>query len=151
MDKDLAEAERWFRKSVAQDFRAAEANLCKLFTRKVDGLDGTNPPLPDTIAPLKGTSQDVNEAFNWCGKAAERGNVEGEQRLGALYAKGSSEISPDFEKACFWLSVPMRTPPFRAKVAPNLTLEKRADIEKQAHEWKPGTRPPFAPPAPPGP
>lgn len=135
--RDIAEAEKWFRKSAAQhasrslhgmavlDSDAAEINLCKLFAQKVEGMKGTFPPFPAKIQPLKGTAADVKEAFDWCGKSAGRGYPESQFRLGALYAKGGGGVTADYEQAYFWLFVSKRPDVFRDKVSPHLTQEKR--------------------------
>lgn len=141
--KDIDEAEKWFRKSSAQEFDAAENNLCKLFAQKVGGMKGTSPPFPANIQPLKGTTADVKEAFDWCGKVAGRGYPESQFRLGALYAKGGGGVTADYQQAYFWLSVSKRPDVFRDKVSPHLTQEKRDEIEKLARAWKEGTPPPF--------
>jgi hypothetical protein len=149
VQKDLNEAEKWFRKSSEQNFMAADNNLCKLFAQKVDALNGAIVPFPktDDIEPLKGSAKDIAEAFAWCGKAAEQGQIESQFRLAALYAKGSRGVTPDYERAYFWLSIPRRPQPFRDLVSPHLTPEKREEIEKHARAWKPGTPSPFSPAA----
>jgi len=150
--RDIDEAEKWFRKSAAQEgkdfsakitFDAAEDNLCKLFAQKVGGMKGTSPPFPANIQPLKGTAADVKEAFDWCGKVAGRGYPSSQFRLGALYAKGGGGVTADYQQAYFWLSVSKRPDVFRDKVSPHLTQEKRDEIEKLARAWKEGTPPPF--------
>ena len=142
--EDVAEGRKWLKKAAEQAHSAALIHLCGSYVEEMNLLKGAVPAGDLPPPPAVGSRQDVTEALNWCGKAANQGHTMSQYNLGLLYAKGSADFRPDYEKAYFWLTV--RNAPqakvFREKVGQQLTPEKRAEIEKKAQEFKSAGKPP---------
>ncbi|MDQ3846688.1 MAG: tetratricopeptide repeat protein, partial [Bacteroidota bacterium] len=144
--ENVEEARKWYRMASEQGHGTAQANLCSCYVEPLNISDAKDADPNEPIGTIKGTKADMQEAIKWCGASAKRGGIVSQYRLGLLYAKGSADVKPDYEEAYFWLSVTGGHEVFRAKVAKQLTAEKRAEIEKNAKNWKPGSpTPPYVP------
>lgn len=145
VEKVPIEARKWYLKAAEQGHGAAHANLCSSYAGSLNALDETNTDPAAPIGQLNGTKADVENAIKWCGVAAQKGNKPSQYQLGAIYAKGSTDVQPDYKAAYFWLSLKKASDAFRDKVAEKLQPEERTEIETRAKAWRPG-QDPAAPP-----
>ena len=86
LQKDYAEAARWYQLAADQGFSKAQANLGVLYA---EGL---------------GVEQDFGQAADWFLQAAEKGNPMAQHNLGLLYSRGDG-LEKDPVEACIWLSL----------------------------------------------
>lgn len=141
VDKDVDEARNWYRKSADQGFKYAMNNLCTSYTAPMDIFKGNNGDVPAPLIPS--SKEDMKEAFNWCSKGAEQGFTDSQSKLGMLYARGSADVTPDFEAAYFWFNVRKSTWLLNEKSGEQLTPEKRAEVKQKVRAWKPGMTSPY--------
>ncbi|MDB6127780.1 MAG: hypothetical protein JWM35_1676 [Verrucomicrobia bacterium] len=86
VEKDSAEAAKWFRKAAEQGVAGAQLNLALIYSTG-DGLPA-NPV----------------EAAHWCRLAAEGGLAEAQDRLGVMYIQGEG-LPRDETEALVWFDV----------------------------------------------
>jgi TPR repeat protein len=89
----------------------------------------------------KGVAQDTAEAMTWYRKAAEHGNADAENNLGAIYAEGRG-VPRDYVRAYAWFSLAMLAGDQRAQgnrdiAARNMTPAEIAEAEQLAQRVKP--------------
>jgi hypothetical protein len=89
----------------------------------------------------KGVAQDTAEAVTWYRKAAEHGNADAENTLGALYAEGRG-VPRDSVRAYAWFSLAMRAGDQHAEgnrdiAARNMTPAEITAAEQLAQKAKP--------------
>lgn len=133
--KDNAEAIKWYTRAAHQGWGAAQHNLCGFYTKPMDLFKGADGPIP--LPKINANRQDIVEAIGWCSKAAEQQFAESQYKLILLYAKGSADIKPDYEKAYFWLCVRRDPADLREKVGKQVSEAKRTENESLAKLWKP--------------
>ncbi len=142
--KDVAQARKWYSKAGEQGLDTAQLNLCFSYAAEF-GLDqgvisgaGKDDP-QSTITPIQGNQPDLDEAFNWCERAADQALYRAEWYIGVLNAKGGPNHPPDYSEAYFWLTNGglKSGEVFRQKVAGHLTDAQRAEIEKRAAKFHP--------------
>jgi TPR repeat protein len=92
-----------------------------------------------------GVPQNYREAANWCRRAADQGNPEGEYLLGLMYDKGQG-VPRDFFQAYKWLNLAAarvsgdRRDLFyriRDSVATKMTPDQIETAQRVALEWVP--------------
>ena len=80
VEKNLAEAIKWFEKSATQGYTPAHINLAWIYSEGI------------------GIKKDLKKAASWYEKAAKLGDVKAETKLGALYLDGTG-VKKDDNKA----------------------------------------------------
>lgn len=81
--KDVEAARKGYRMAAGAGLGAAKANLCGSFAETLNIERGTaNASAP--ISTTTGSTADVDEAFRWCGVAAENGDKMSQYRLGSF-------------------------------------------------------------------
>jgi len=85
VERDLARAAAWFRKSAEQGRVDAQAKLGALY------------------AHGQGVQQDFNEAARWLDKAAQGGDGASQYDLAVLYANGTG-VEQDYSAAYYWFT-----------------------------------------------
>jgi TPR repeat protein len=142
--KDIMQARKWYRKAGEQGLDTAQLNLCQSYATQfgldegvIKGAGKDDPQSP--ITPIQGSQADIDEAFNWCEKAADQGLYLAEWYMGVLNAKGGPNHPADYSEAYFWLTAGgLKTGAvFVQKVGKHLTPTERADIEKRAANFHP--------------
>jgi TPR repeat protein len=83
VDKDKAQAVKWFRKAAEQGFAAAQNNM------------------GDAYRYGRGVETNFTEAVQWYRKAAEQGDAEGQYHLGIMYDFGRG-LDKDKTEAAKW-------------------------------------------------
>lgn len=83
VNKDSAEARRWFQLAASKNNGAAQYNLALM------------------LSGGEGGSQDYQESAKWLLKAAESGNSKAQANLGTVYSQGLG-VESNQEKAVFW-------------------------------------------------
>ena len=86
VDKDPAEAARWFREAAEQGHAKGQLYLGVRYARG------------------EGVEKDYSEASNWFRKAAEQGEIGAQFNLGLAYANGEG-VDRNDEQAYAWLSL----------------------------------------------
>jgi TPR repeat protein len=84
VQRDDAEAVKWYRKAAEQGYAKAQCNLGWMYGC---GL---------------GVRQDYAEAVKWVRKAAEQGHAEAEYWLGFIYEDGGIGVQQDYAEAVKW-------------------------------------------------
>src|ERR1700690_577808 len=142
--KDVSQSRKWYSKAGQQGLDTAQLNLCESYAEEL-GLDqgvtsGAGKDDPQSpITPVQASQADIDEAFNWCEKAADQAMYRAEWYMGVLNAKGGPNHPVDFSEAYFWLTtggLPAGAV-FRQKVGKHLTDAQRAEIEKRAAKFHP--------------
>lgn len=83
INKDSAEARRWFQLAASKNNEAAQYNLALM------------------LAAGEGGSQDYQQSAKWLLRAAEAGNSKAQANLGTVYSQGIG-VESNQEKAVFW-------------------------------------------------
>lgn len=83
VDKDAAEAKRWFQLAASKNNSAAQYNLALM------------------LASGDGGIKDIQEAAKWLLRAAEQGNAKAQANLGTVYSQGIG-VETNQEKAVLW-------------------------------------------------
>jgi tetratricopeptide (TPR) repeat protein len=142
--KDVVQARKWYRKAGEQGLDTAQLNLCQSYATQFGldqgvisgaGKDDTQSP----ITPVQASQDDVDDAYNWCEKAADQGLYLAEWYMGVLNAKGGPNHPTDYSEAYFWLTTGglKSAAVFLQKVGKHLTDAQRAEIEKRATNFHP--------------
>jgi TPR repeat protein len=84
------------------------------------------------------------QAANWYLKAAGKGNVWAQSRLGEMYAEGLG-VPQDYVQAHLWFNLaasqseitPNREAKARDDLAAKMTPAQIAEAQRMAREWKP--------------
>jgi uncharacterized protein len=130
VQKDDAEALRWFRLAAGRGNAVAEFNLGLMYA------DGHGVP------------QNHDEAAKWYRLAADQGHPQAQYNLGLWYAQGDGG-TPDNVRAHMWFNLAAARFPAsdirnrsaavtsRDAVALNMTSEQVAEAQQLAREWKP--------------
>jgi TPR repeat protein len=128
VQKDPAEANRWFKLAADQGEVGAQANLCGSYAYG-DGIE-----------------QDAVQAFHWCQLSASRGNEFAEYLIGQLYMYGDG-VEQDVVEAYKWFLLcraQARHQSLRdlvaeemAKAEDYLTPEQIDKAKRLAADWKP--------------
>jgi hypothetical protein len=84
VEKNLIEAEKWYRKSANQGYAKAQFSLGNLYQN--------GAALP----------QNDSKAFEWYEKAAKQGHAEAQCFLGTYYENGGKGVIKDFSQAVKW-------------------------------------------------
>ena len=90
IEKDSAEAAKWFRKAAEQGVAGAQFNLALMYASG-DGVPANSA-----------------EAARWCRMAAEQGLTAAQDRLGAMYFQGDG-LPRDEMEALVWFNVAARS------------------------------------------
>ena len=122
LEKDAAEAAKWFRKSAEQGHALSQYNLGYLYEQG-DGVE-KNPAT----------------AAGWYRKAATQGDTAAQAALGTLYREGRG-VKQDDAEACFWLSLAARQGNADAHeiqaLAHRLTDDEKVALKERLNYWKP--------------
>jgi uncharacterized protein len=92
-----------------------------------------------SYAQGRGVAKDLAEAVKWYRKAADQGDATAQFNLGNMYAKGLGVPRDDVRAYMWWLIAEAKES--RAKMAKGLTARQRAEGQRMAKEWMPGTSP----------
>jgi hypothetical protein len=91
----------------------------------------------------QGVTQDYVAALRWYRIAAERGEVWSQFNVGRFYMNGYG-VEKEYKEAYFWFSLAVNGSSDKRpigywlkQVAPKLTPEERAEVDKQVAEWRP--------------
>ena len=142
--KDINQARKWYRRAAEQGLDSAQLNLCESYAGQF-GLDdgvisgaGKDDP-QSAITPIQGNLADIDEAFNWCERAADQALYLAEWYMGVLNAKGGPNHPVDYAEAYFWLTNGglKSGAVFLQKVGKHLSAAQRAEIEKRAANFHP--------------
>jgi len=115
VEKDAMEARNWSLKAAEQGHGTESINLCSSYADSLDAIDEKSADPAAPIGRLHGSKANIEHAIKWCGVAARKGNKPSQYHLGALYAKGSADVTPDYKEACFWLSLKKASDVFRER------------------------------------
>ena len=106
VEKDLAQAAKWYRKSAEQNDPVAQFNLGSMFAKGLgversekeaakwyrraaeQGHAAAQANLGVLLANGEGVAKDDAEAVKWYRKAAEQGSSQGQLNLGVMYVSG---------------------------------------------------------------
>ena len=159
--KDSAKAVEYYQKAAAQGHPAAQNNLGTMYA---DGHGVPKDPVKaaewyqrgatqgDAVAQYnlaqayavgEGVPKDPTKAFEWCQKAAAQGHRGGQGRLSMMYLLGEG-VAKDKVLGYAWanLSAARGSEPsklIRDIFEHGLTLAERAEGQRLASNWKPGT------------
>jgi len=142
--KDINQARKWYRKAGEQGLDTAQLNLCQSYAAQfgldqgvISGAGKDDPQSP--IAPVQGNQNDIDEAFNWCEKAADQGLYLAQWYMGVLDARAGPNHPADYAEAYFWLTNGglKSGAVFLQKVGKHLSDPQRAEMEKQAASFRP--------------
>ena len=142
--KNINEARKWYRKAGEQGYDSGQLNLCQSYAAQfgldqgvISGAGKDDPQGP--VTSVQGSQADIDEAFNWCEKAADQGLYLAQWYMGVLEAKGGPGHAPDYAEAYFWLTTGglKSGAVFLQKVGKHLTDAQRAEIEKRAANFHP--------------
>jgi tetratricopeptide (TPR) repeat protein len=142
--KDIAQARKWYRKAGEQGLDTAQLNLCQSYATQfslddgvISGAGKDDPQSP--ITPISGSQADVDDAYNWCERAADQGLYLAEWYMGVLNAKGRPNHPADYSEAYFWLTTGglKSGAVLVQKVGSHLTPAQRTEIEKRAANFHP--------------
>ena len=136
LQKDIAQAAKWYRKAAAQGHTPAQINLAMMYI----GGDGVKV--------------DLAEARKWFTQAADQGDAEGQVALGMMYALGQG-VKADLVQAHKWVTLSSKSGNANATTAlEQLTgklspeqLEVSAKLVKEWEDRRPKPVPPPAEPA----
>jgi TPR repeat protein len=123
--KDPVKAAEWYQRAATQGEAAAQYNLAQAY------------------AVGEGVPKDPTKAFEWCQKAAAQGHRGGQGRLSMMYLLGEG-VAKDKVLGYAWanLSAARGSEPsklIRDIFEHGLTLAERAEGQRLASNWKPGT------------
>jgi len=123
--KDPVKAAEWYQRGATQGDAAAQYNLAQAY------------------AVGEGVPKDPAKAFEWCQKAAAQGHRGGQGRLSMMYLLGEG-VAKDKVLGYAWanLSAARGSEPsklIRDIFEHGLTLAERAEGQRLASNWKPGT------------
>ena len=91
----------------------------------------------------QGVPQDFTDAAQWFRKAAERGDVVAQEKLGFAYLLGEG-VPQDYLEAHKWLNLAAArasgdnqkaSADFRDRIAKMITPDQLAEAQKRAREW----------------
>lgn len=126
VEKDAAEAVRWYRRAAEQNHAEGQFNLGWMH------------------ANGEGVEQDATEAVRWYRKAAEQDHAQGQLNLGWMYANGQG-VEKDYVSAYFYYALAARTDPNAARNRDNLKRKMSprqiAEAQRLVREWKPQPTP----------
>ena len=136
LQKDIAQAAKWYRKAAAQGHTPAQINLAMMYI----GGDGVKV--------------DLAEARKWFTQAADQGDAEGQVALGMMYALGQG-VKADLVQAHKWVMLSSKNGNANATTAlEQLTgklspeqLEVSAKLVKEWEDRRPKSITPPAEPA----
>ena len=159
VQKNAAEAIKWYRRAAEQGVAEASFNLGVIY--------GTGDGVPENdaeafkwyrraaegglaVAQLKlgliyalgdeGVPENDAEAFKWYRRAAEQGDARAQYFLGVAYYLGQG-VPENSAEGYFWLSVAAATLPEhrdqRDTVRSELTPHQIADVQARTAKWKP--------------
>ena len=121
VEKNLAEAAKWFRLAAEQVLAMAQYNLGNMY------------------ASGQGVERDVAEAAKWYWAAADQGLPEAQYNLATLYLSPRS-LPQDYIQAYMWLEVAaalgyMKAAKYREAVAIRLQPDDIATAKTMARNW----------------
>jgi len=121
VEKDLTEAEKWFRLAAEQGLAMAQYNLGFMY------------------AAGRGVERDVEEAAKWYWQAAEQGMPVAQYNLATLFISPRS-LPQDYVNAYMWLEIAaalgyMKAAEFREKVAVRMQPSDIAYAKERARKW----------------
>lgn len=126
VDKDAAEAIRWYRRAAEQNHAESQFNLGWMH------------------ANGEGVEQDATEAVRWYRKAAEQDHAQGQLNLGWMYANGQG-VEKDYVTAYCYYALAARTDPSAARNRDSLKRKMSprqiAEAQRLVREWKPQPTP----------
>jgi len=125
VEKDYAEAVKWYLKAAARNFAPAQFNLGYCYANgqgvrkdKVEAVEWYRKAAEQNYTPAQsnlgwcydngcGVVKDYVEAVKWYREAAERGHAEAQFNLGCCYANGQG-VGKDIVEAYAWFSMAAR-------------------------------------------
>jgi TPR repeat protein len=151
VDKDLAEAEKWLRKSADKGHAGGQYDLgriCEATKKLAEAAKWYRKSAGQGFAPAetnlgnlylngRGVEQDAEVAMKWYRKAADRGDSGGQNSVGFLYASGKG-VAQDYAEAMKWFRKSADQNNFVAQCNVGALLEKGLGVpkdEKAAAEW----------------
>lgn len=122
VNKNLIEAERWYRQSAEQGNTLAQYNLGWMF---------------DVGA---GVQRDIAQTLKWYTEAAGQGDKYAPFNMGTMYYRGEG-VEKDFVKTYFWFDIAMANGNIKAKkwrnrTAERMTSEQLAEAQKSLQQWR---------------
>jgi TPR repeat protein len=124
VERDDAEAVKWFRKAADQDYTSAQNQLGMMYEQG------------------RGVSQDYVKATEWYRKAAERGYGGAQNNLAIAYALGQG-VPKDLIEASKWFALGAahgdnQRADLRDAIQKELAPAQIAETEKRVKEFRPG-------------
>jgi hypothetical protein len=121
VEKDYAEAIKWYRKAAEQGDSLAQNNLGFCYHLG------------------NGVEKDDAEAVKWFRKAAEQGYAGGQKNLGASYHDGNG-VEKDYAEAYAWFNLASKTDrkaaEFRDGMEKRMSSQQIADAQKRTKELR---------------
>ena len=159
IEKNAAEALRWFRQSAEKGYAKAQYNLGVMYyvgqgvpQNHAEALNWFSKAARQGLADAQynlgvmyyqgaGIPQNYQEAFKLYSQAAQKGHALAQYNLGLMYLAGNS-VPKDSVKAYMWLSLAagQKVPEAvknRDYLAAKMTEAQLAEARKLASDWKP--------------
>jgi TPR repeat protein len=123
VEKNMAEAARWFRQAAEKGYAKAQHNLGIMYYVG------------------EGVPHDEAEAVKWFSRAAEQGLAAAQHNLGVMYHQGK-DIPKDPVMAFMWLSLASEQKyeeaiKYRNDLTPQMTPAQLEEARTRARDWKP--------------
>ena len=157
VEKDYAEAAKWYRNAADQNFAAAQFRLARLYAgglgverddaeaakwcRKAADQDYAKAQLSlgTSYAGGFGVVKDDVEAMKWFRKAADQDNAAAQHALGFHYANGQG-VEKDYAEAYAWFNLAAKTDTKAATLRDNLeksmSPQRVGDAQKRTKELR---------------
>jgi hypothetical protein len=159
VEKNIAEAQRWFRQSAEKGYAKAQYNLGIMYyvgqgvpQNNAEALNWFSKAARQGLVDAQynlgvmyyqgaGITQNYPEALKLYSQAAQKGHALAQYNLGLMYLQGNS-VPKDPVKAYVWLSLAagQKVPEAvktRDYLAAKMTPSQLADARKLASDWKP--------------
>ena len=157
VEKDYAQAAKWYRKAAEQNFAPAQFNLGYCYANgqgvgknKVEAVKWYRKAAEQNYTPAQsnlgwcydngcGVAKDYAEAVKWYRQAAEQGHAEAQLNLGCCYANGQG-VARDKVEAYVWFSMAAKADADAAEsrnlLRKEMTPKQFTDAQKRMKELR---------------